>query len=945
MRRSLGFGFVVAMLAAGCNDDDGGNSTDPDLLGGCVSNPDMCTGDTECDPTTGRCVTIPECVDDPDCGSGACYKGACVACTTDAHCEGNAAGEACKTSTHTCVQCVNSGHCPGYPYGSQTCRSNKCSATACTSDSNCGSGWKCITDADKQKRCYASGCVTTAYLATSSAKPNWRGIYWGTLHEHTNWSLDAYFKSAEFLAGNSTASSVTYTPQGAYEFAMGSQSRIQEGKTVSMSANALDWVAITDHSEFFDTQEACVFGGGEKDTEFCKTYIDRTKSNTGKNTTDDYNGYIRQNQLVTEDPAYVCSNNLLFPGGEGEYACDHVRRDASLSTPFECSLATDGDTPCDAYVTTMWEESQRLADEYDTAGRNGGCKFATLNAFEYSSNITHKEGGSTSEGTVGNEHRNIIFRGPGNKTSGKTTVTPYPLDYITFPTPSLLWAALESYCPSGGTDAGKCRALAIPHNPNDSAGLKWEVTRDYDTKSTESTKPTDYGLARSKFEKLVEIAQHKGASECLNASPTGTDGALGADNRTYDPSCEFELGTTTTGLTSSANVDADADPSVTGEPDRSKDWAGYVRAGLGKGILAYYANTDAAKLNGNKPFNPLKLGVIGATDSHNSTPGYTPEANWHGNTGADDNTAGLRFAAKVGDGSSSKWNPQRYWNSGALTAVHAKRNVREDIWDALNNREAYATSGDRIKLWFFLLASGDTTDWCAEFNKVSGTGWYDVAEKIRTKIASGTSGATMGGTVGSGINKAEPKFLVFAGKDTRYPPNTQNQSPKAEDTHNLYEIDLVQTAVLDGTKTQDLVFRYKGASGGAASLCKVFTKADKAKLNGADKKITDTLSSGLPHLWYARVLETPTWSWRHFDCVALGATACMAAWPELCGAVKTSTDGKASVCTYNGTCTASTSSVTCTYADDSTTNAKDVFRNTYVRIRERAWSSPIWFMP
>ncbi len=94
--------------------------------------------------------------------------------------------------------------------------------------------------------------------------------------------------------------------------------------------------------------------------------------------------------------------------------------------------------------------------------------------------------------------------------------------------------------------------------------------------------------------------------------------------------------------------------------------------------------------------NRFKFGLIGSTDNHKARAG----------------SGYKEFARKaMGDSWGAKDNltwllpPERgasFYSTGGLVAVHASSLERNNIFDSLYEREVYATSGERILLWFNL---------------------------------------------------------------------------------------------------------------------------------------------------------------------------------------------------------------------------------------------------
>lgn len=135
--------------------------------------------------------------------------------------------------------------------------------------------------------------------------------------------------------------------------------------------------------------------------------------------------------------------------------------------------------------------------------------------------------------------------------------------------------------------------------------------------------------------------------------------------------------------------------------------------------------------NFDQPGTPRRFrwGMIGSSDNHSARPGTGyKEYDRHRMTevtGAPSEALHERLAGKPEPRTpeSQRFDPTRrdlqffqlvdferqasFFLTGGLVAVHSEGRDRDSIWNSLERREVYATSGDRILLWFDLLNGPD----------------------------------------------------------------------------------------------------------------------------------------------------------------------------------------------------------------------------------------------
>jgi len=419
-------------------------------------------------------------------------------------------------------------------------------------------------------------------------------------------------------------------------------------------------------------------------------------------------------------------------------------------------------------------------------------KFTTLLGYEYT---------STPKGN--NLHRIVIFR-DGAERVGKIL----PFSSLQSQDPEKLWAFLGNYEEKTG---GK--VLAIPHNGDLSNGLMYSLN-DYEGRPMTA----DYAKRRARWEPLTEVTQIKGDSETHPyLSPTDEFGDFG--HQGWDQ----------------GNLDLSS-------PKKLDMLAGdYVRSALKRGVI----------LEKTLGTNPYKLGMIGATDAHNALSSAGERIYFGEEPGSEPNPT--RAASVEERGGMIRYGWQRL--SGGYTAVWARENTREALFDAMLRKEVYATTGTRLTLRFF-------GGWDYSSADLKG----DVAELGYTR------GVPMGGDLTVSPKKGgAPTFILSAMKDPTGANLDRLQVVKGwVDAKGQAHEKIFNVAWSDPAKrhvdskgrlaavgdTVDLTKATYDNSIGAAQLSKVWKDPE---FNPAE-----------PAFYYVRALEIPTPRWPAYDAVRFG---------------------------------------------------------------------------
>ena len=440
---------------------------------------------------------------------------------------------------------------------------------------------------------------------------------------------------------------------------------------------------------------------------------------------------------------------------------------------------------------SMWERVTGAAEDHNNPGH-----FTAFIGFEWT---------STPKGS--NQHRNVIFR-DGKDLADRTE----PFSVYDSEDPEDLWKWMKTYeAETGGN------VLAIAHNGNLSNGLMFDDV----TFTSKQALSADYATRRMRWEPLYEVTQMKGDGE---AHPM------------LSPNDEF------------ANFETWDKGSFAAAKDPDMIPREYAREALKRG-LKYEAELGV---------NPFKFGMVGSTDSHTSL-ATTTEDNFFGKISAVEPTAEpVRFEEMVTgylpDPEGRDYTIRHYKASASgLAGVWARENTRAALWDAMNRKEVFATTGTRLRVRIF-------AGW--DFAPEEVDHW-DFAKQGYSR------GVPMGGDLKNAPDGKAPVMMVRTLRDP--------------DGANLDRVQIIKGWLGSDGETQEKVYNVAWSVGrkldADGKLPPVGNTVDVEAASFTNSIGAPTLFAywtdpdfdpGQRAFYYVRVLEIPTPRWTTYDAKFFG---------------------------------------------------------------------------
>jgi hypothetical protein len=439
---------------------------------------------------------------------------------------------------------------------------------------------------------------------------------------------------------------------------------------------------------------------------------------------------------------------------------------------------------------TMWERVTEAAERHNQPGA-----FTALIGFEW-----------TSQPDGSNMHRNVIYRDGKDLADLVVPISSYDTD-----DPEVFWQWMADYeAQSGG------RMLAIPHGGNLSNGLMFD-----DTTLSGEPLTAEYAKRRMQYEPIYEITQMKGDGE---AHPM-----LSAEDEFAD------YGTWDKGSFGPEPKTPDMLPKE------------YARNAWMRG-LAYEADLGA---------NPFKFGVVGSTDAHTGL-STAEEDNFFGKVALVEPTGNpIRYEEPI----TGRFTPDdpsddlRHADALAsgLAAVWARENTRTAIFDAMERKEVYATTGTRIRVRVF-------------------GGWnFEEEDMQRSDFAAHgyENGVPMGGDLTGAPNGVAPRLMIRALRDPDGANLDRLQVVKGWRAADGTPQEKIYDVAWSGERTLDANGKLPPVGNTVDAATASYTNAIGAPVLGGFWMDPD-FDPNQRAFYYVRVLEIPTPRWTTYDAVFFG---------------------------------------------------------------------------